>query len=136
MTTGAQIPLPHVHPWNRPFFEGGLAGKLTLQKCRNCGEIVYYPRVACPECLSTEYDWVDLSGRGTVYSYSIVWRPQHPAFLPMVPIVLAAIHLEEGPLIVSNIVNCPEEEVKIGMLVRVVFERVSEHIALPKFQAV
>jgi len=132
--TGGHIPLPHITEWNRPFFEGGLTGKLRLQQCDDCQELMYYPRIACPNCLSMEHHWVDLSGDGTVYSYSIVWRPQHPAFLPMVPIILAAIQLAEGILIVSNIVNSAPEAVRIDMPVRVVFDRVSEQIALPKFE--
>jgi uncharacterized OB-fold protein len=114
----SQIPLPHIYDWNRPFFEGGLDGKLLLQRCQNCGQLVYYPRIACPECLSMDLDWEAMSGRGTVYSYSFVWRPQHPAFLPQVPITLATITLEEGVQMVSN----------------VVFDRIAKRIALPKFE--
>jgi uncharacterized OB-fold protein len=130
------LPLPRLYEWNRPYFQAALAGKLVLQQCRACGQLIYYPRPACPECLSMDYDWVELSGRGTVYSFAIVWRPQHPAFLPRVPITLATIQLDEGPQMVSNIVNCPPERVVIGLPVRVVFERVSEEIALPNFELV
>jgi hypothetical protein len=131
MTT---IPLPRLYEWNRPYFQAAVAGRLELQKCRACGALFYYPRPACPECLAMEYDWVAVSGRGRVYSFAVVWRPQHPAFLDKVPITLATIELAEGPQMVSNVVNCPPERVEIGMPVRVVFERVSDEIALPKFE--
>ena len=130
----AAIPLPRLYDWNRPYFQAALAGRLMLQKCRACGELIYYPRPACPECLAMEYDWTELSGRGTVYSFAVVWRPQHPAFLDRVPITLATVQLDEGPQMVSNVVNCPPERVAIGLRVRVVFERVSEEVALPKFE--
>jgi uncharacterized OB-fold protein len=130
----AQIPLPQIQEWNQPFFEGGLFGELRLQRCRHCGELIYYPRIACPECLSMDYDWEVVSGRGTVYSFSFVWRPQHPAFLAKVPITVAAIRLDEGPMMISNIVHCEPQAVAIGMPVHVVFEQVAENIALPKFE--
>jgi uncharacterized OB-fold protein len=130
------IPLPRLYEWNRPYFQAALAGKLVLQRCRACAALIYYPRPACPECLAMEFDWTELSGRGHVYSFAVVWRPQHPAFLDKVPITLATIELAEGPQMVSNVVNCPPERVEIGMPVRVVFERVSDEIALPKFEPV
>lgn len=130
------IPLPRLYEWNRPYFAAAAAGKFMLQQCRSCGALIYYPRPACPECLSMDYDWVELSGRGVVYAYTIVRRPQHPAFLPRVPFVVATIQLDEGPQMVSNIVNCAPHQVEIGLPVRVVFERVSEGIALPKFELV
>jgi len=133
---GMLIPLPRLYEWNKPYFAAALDGKLMLQKCRSCGALIYYPRPACPECLCMEYNWVELSGRGTVYSFTIVWRPQHPAFLSRVPFTVGTIQLEEGPQMVSNIVNCPPRTVEIGSSVRVVFERVHEDIALPKFELV
>lgn len=130
------FPLPQLYDWNKPFFEGGLTGKLKLQRCSKCGEIIYYPRIACPECLSIDYEWIELSGRGIVYSFSIVWKPGYPAFDPLVPIILAAIKLEEGPMMISNIINCPIERVYINMPVGVVFDKINDNIALPKFQPV
>jgi uncharacterized OB-fold protein len=130
----AAIPLPRLTDWNRPYFRAALEGRLMLQRCRACGECFYYPRPACPECLGMEHDWVELSGRGTVYSFAVVWRPQHPAFLDRVPITLATIQLDDGPQLVSNVVNCPPERVAIGLRVRVVFERVNDEVALPKFE--
>lgn len=75
-----------------------------------------------------------MDGVGTVYTYAIVWRPQHEFFNDSVPIVLATVELVEGPLVVSTVVNCSLESVAIGMRVRVVFDCVSDQIALPKFE--
>jgi hypothetical protein len=90
----------------------------------------------CPKCLSDEYAWEQLSGRGTVYSFAIVWHPQQSAFEADVPIILAVISLAEGPQMVSTVVNCPTHDVRIDMKVRVVFEGITDEIALPKFEPV
>ena len=128
------IPLPTLYPWNRQFFAGGIEGKLRLQRCLQCKELIYYPRMVCPRCLSSDYEWETLSGLGSVYSFAIVWRPKHPAFAEHVPIVLAVVDLREGPQMVSTIVNCPADRVTIGMELAVVFDTIADGIALPKFE--
>ena len=128
-------PLPALYEWNRPFFAGGREGRLLLQRCRACRQLIYYPRIVCPYCLWNEYDWVPLSGRGTVYSFSVVWRPKHPAFDAEVPIVLAAIDLEEGVQIVSSLRGVNHDDAAIDMAVRVVFEQLSDDVFLPRFEA-
>lgn len=127
-------PLPVLQPWNRRYFESGLSGLMVLQRCLACRRLIYYPRSACPHCLSPDYEWEEMKGAGEVYTYSIVWRPQHEFFNDAVPIVLATIRLVEGPLVVSTVVNCPPESIEIGMRVRVVFDRVNDKISLPKFE--
>jgi uncharacterized protein len=130
------IPTPTLHEWNTPFFAGGTLGKLVLQRCLRCHELIYYPRMVCPKCLSPDYEWATLSGLGTVYSFSIVWRPNHPAFADQIPITLAVVDLDEGPQMVTTIIGCPGENVSIGMKVKVVFDAIAEGIALPKFTPV
>jgi uncharacterized OB-fold protein len=132
--TTADFPLPEINDWNRPFFESGFENKLKLQKCQMCSEIIYYPRSACPVCLSTEYKWIELSGRGKVYSYSIVWKPGHPAFDSFTPIILAAIELEEGPMMISNVINCAVDAIHINMPVVATYVQINSTISLPKFQ--
>lgn len=127
-------PLPQLFEWNRPFFEGGLHGRLVLQRCEPCRRLIYYPRIACPYCLSADLRWEQLSGTGTIYSYSVVWRPQHPAFEHEVPIILAVVDLTEGVQMVSTIVGSDPSVIGIGHEVRVVFDTVAEGIALPKFE--
>lgn len=127
------IPVPTLFEWNRPFFAGGTDGKLRLQRCARCRQLIYYPRAVCPFCLSPEYQWETLSGRGTVYSFAIVWRPNHPAFADQIPIILAVVELSEGPQMVTTLVGCPADRVEIGMDVSVVFDTIAEGIALPKF---
>ncbi len=106
-----------------------------LQRCLQCRYLIYYPRMLCPRCFSTDYAWEQLSGDGTVYSFSIVWRPNHPAFAEHIPITLAVVDLREGPQMVATLLTHPADDVHIGMEVRVVFDTVAAGIALPKFVA-
>jgi uncharacterized OB-fold protein len=127
-----RIPLPRPTPVSRPFWEGARRGELLVQKCQDCGNLVHIPHVACTRCLSPNLEWVQSSGKGTVYSYTIVWRPQMPAF--KVPYAVGIIELEEGWHMLSNIIDCPVEDVKVGMPVEVVFQKESEEITLPRFR--
>jgi uncharacterized OB-fold protein len=88
----------------------------------------------CPECHSTEIDWVAAGGRGTVYTFTIVQHPTHPAFADKVPYVVAVVELDEGPRIVTNIKNCAVEDVRGGMHVSIYFEDVAEGFRLPQAQ--
>lgn len=132
MTEGS-VPLPTLSEWNRPFFAAGFHGELKLQRCDQCAKLIYYPRPLCPYCLSASYHWVAMSGEGTIYSFAIVWHPQQRAFDDRVPIVLAIIQLVEGPQMVSTVIRSEPDEMHIGASVRVVFDRVTDEIALPKF---
>lgn len=127
-----QIPLPRPTVVSRPFWDGAKRGALMVQKCRDCGHLVHIPHVACTRCLSENLDWIQSSGRGTVYSYSVVWRPQTPAFKP--PYVVAIIELEEGWHMLSNVIDCAVEDVHVNLPVEVVFQKESDEITLPRFR--
>jgi hypothetical protein len=127
-------PAPVIYDWNREFFRGGIHGQLMLQRCTRCHRLIYYPRILCPHCLCEEYQWVAVTGRGTIYSYSVVWRPLHAAFESQVPIILVIVDLEEQVQMVSTLVQCPVEQATIGMPVTVVFHAISPEVALPKFK--
>ncbi len=127
------VPMPALYPWNRRFFEAGTDGKLMLQRCSACHRLIYYPRMLCPNCLSPDYVWEQLSGRATVYSFAIVWRANHPAFADQLPITLAVVDLLEGAQMVTTLVDCPGGSVEIGMEVRAVFDTIAPGVALPKF---
>lgn len=130
-------PLPKLSAVNAPYFQAAAEGRFQLQRCSSCGRYIYYPRVACPQCLATDgLVWEEVSGRGIICSFTLVHRPQHPAFFEDAPIPLAAIQLEEGPMIISTVVNCPPEAIHIGMPVRVATLRMTPEIGLPKFEPV
>lgn len=127
-------PLPRLTTVSETYWKGARNHKLLIQKCENCGKKIYYPRMVCPKCLSSDLGWVEASGRGKVYSYSVVNRPPSKEFSEDVPYILALVELAEGPKMITNIVGCEPEKVKIGMDVEVVFDDVTEDIALPKFK--
>ena len=132
MTSQAAAPLPEPTELSRPFWEGCRRGELLVQRCRACGHHVFIPEAACTRCLAPDLEWAPSSGRGVVYSYTIVYRPQQPTFA--VPYVAAIVELEEGWHALTNIVGCPPEQVRVGMPVRVHFERRSDEITLPLFR--
>lgn len=126
------IPLPEPSPISQPFWEGCKAGELRYQICRDCNAITMNPSPACSSCFGPNLDWATSAGEGEVYSYTVVWRPQTPAF--EVPYVPAIIELDEGFSLMSAIVGCEVEDVAVGMRVKAVFEEMSEEISLVYFQ--
>jgi uncharacterized protein len=129
-------PLPEITPVNQPFWDGAKAGKLTMQKCKDCGSWVFCPRPVCGDCSSDKLEWVQLSGRGKVFSFTVIREVVGQAlrgFAPDIPYVTAWIDLDEGPRFCSNII-APVDSVKIGMDVQVVFEDTGDGITLPKFK--
>ncbi|GIX29752.1 MAG: hypothetical protein KatS3mg124_0224 [Porticoccaceae bacterium] len=106
-------------PVERPFFEGCRQGVLRLQRCRRCGRLQGYPRTSCAGCWSDDLQWVDASGEGCVVSYTVVRLPLDPALPP--PYVVALVRLEEGPILLGHVLDCPPEAVSVGMAVRAGF---------------
>jgi uncharacterized OB-fold protein len=92
------------------------------------------PSLLCARCLSEKSEWVRLSGRGTVYSWIVIHQSQHPAFNADTPYNVAIVELEEGPRLHTNIVDCPNDRIHIGLPVEVVFEKVSDDISLVRFR--
>jgi hypothetical protein len=107
-----------------PFWRS-IGGKLLVQACEHCGKNFHYPRPLCPFCASTQLNWVECSGRGEVYSFSIVRRSD--------PYVIAFVELAEGPRLLTNIVDCDVDAVRIGDAVSVVFHEVNG-ISVPMFR--
>ena len=132
MTTTPMIPLPVPTVYSKPYWEGCKREELLVQKCQDCGKLTFVPQPACMHCLSSKLEWVKASGRGTVYSYTSVWRPQTPAF--EVPYVVAIIDTDDGYQMMSNIVGCEPAQVEVGMRVEVEFRPMSETITLPYFR--
>jgi hypothetical protein len=123
--------LPAITTLTRPFWDAAASGRLLLPRCNACGRHFFRPEVACTHCFATDWQWVPASGRGTLYSYSVVHRAPAPGFV--VPLVLAVVELDEGPAMFSNLVGCAELDIRIGMALAVRFERVAEAICLPRF---
>ena len=131
-------PLPVVTQDSRPFWEAAWRGELVMNRCTECNEIVLLQKplgeTGCPVHGDRHMEWTLVSGKGTVYSFVIFHRPFLPSFAPNVPYNVSIIELDEGPLFISSVVECPNDEIRIGMPVEVVFDPVTEEIALPKFR--
>lgn len=127
-------PLPQPTPETQHFWDGTKAGKLLLQRCRDCGTPYFPPRPQCPETGSRDVEVFEASGRGTLLSYVINHR-RHPSFDG--PYAIALVKLEEGPTMMSNIVDCPQtpEALVLDMPLEVTFEDHGD-IAIPLFRPV
>jgi uncharacterized OB-fold protein len=132
--TSYEKPVPVPDEASRPFFEGARHHQLMLQRCTACGRWLWPVKSRCPHCWSPDLTWAAASGRGSLYSFTVVHQVVHPAFAAAVPYIIAAIDLEEGVRIISNIVDCPHDELRIGMPLTVTFEEVSAAVTLPKFR--
>ncbi|RMD83941.1 MAG: Zn-ribbon domain-containing OB-fold protein [Candidatus Dadabacteria bacterium] len=108
------------------------AGELTIQRCKQCGTLRHPPRPMCWKCHSLEWDYIVSSGKGKIYSYVVIHRPQFPGY--EYPLVVAVIDLEEGTRIVSNVVGVDPKEVRSGMPVVVSIEQVDDELKLPLFR--
>lgn len=128
-------PLPKIDALNRPFWEAAQQHRLVVQCCPACGDMRFPPSPVCPKCLSAEQTWKDASGRGTLQSWVEFHRAYWPGFTPELPYKVCLVQLEEGPLLVSNLVG-PDAGAKLGAAVQVVFEPATEAVTLPKFRLV
>ncbi len=127
-------PLPVITNENRPFWEGCRQGKLVLQYCPQCQRYQFYPRLYCMHCGYTTLQWAEVSGRGVIYSYTIIHQNKSPEFVNDTPYNLAIVQLEEGPRMLSNIVDIDAANLRVDLPVTVVFNLVSDTISLPRFR--
>ena len=119
MTLPARAAQPNSE--NLRFFEGAVQGCLVLPRCYDCDFVIWFPREICPECGSQDVDWFEASGKGSVYSFTVTRRIPG-SWGKATPFVLAYVELEEGPRVMTNIVDCDPEQVAIGDSVEAVFE--------------
>src|SRR6476659_5698198 len=124
------LPNPLHQETSRPFWEGARRHELMLPRCTRCDRVFFYPREVCPFCLSSEIDWVQVSGRGHLHSYTVIHQPANPAFQADVPYIYAMVQLDEGPKIISNLVGCPPEDARIDMPVVAVYDDVTPEVTL------
>ncbi len=129
-------PLPRVDEESRGWWEALARHELYVQRCRDCGTLRLPPRALCTSCLSSAVEWQRATGRGTVYSFTVTHQNQAPGFRESLPYVLAIVELAEGPRIMTNVVECPVDQVRIGMPVEVAYDDVTPEITLAKFRPV
>ena len=111
-------------------------GELSYLRCRNCGAIVFYPRQHCTSCFSSDLEWQVASGRGTIYTFSVVRQSYHPFFRNIAPYAVAWIDLEEGPRLLSNVIGVDDPgTLEVGQAVELEWET-HEELAIPLFRPV
>ncbi|MDJ0466614.1 Zn-ribbon domain-containing OB-fold protein [Streptomyces sp. H27-C3] len=126
---------PDIDAFTRPYWEAAAQGNLLLRRCLTCAKAHHYPREFCPSCWSEDVGWEPASGRATLYTWSVVRRNDLPPFGERVPYVAAVVDLAEGPRMMTEVVDCEEADLRIGMELEVVFrEGEAEGYAVPVFR--
>ena len=138
MTTDARYPMPKPQPdaTTQFFWDGVNEGRLMILQCQDCGHYIHWPKPICTKCLSDNLAPNQVSGRGAVYSFGVSMQAFHPGFADKIPFVLAVVELEEQKnlKLVTNITDCDEGSVSVGMPVEVAFTEVDEGLTLPLFK--
>ncbi len=133
ITDAVAKPQPQISPGAEPFWEHAKRDELFLPFCEGCQKPFYYPRRWCPNCFSQNLSWRKMTGRGEVYSFSVIHQSPLPSYQQDVPYVLAIIELEEGPRMMTNVLECNVDAVHVGMAVEVIFE-VRGAMKIPQFR--
>jgi uncharacterized OB-fold protein len=115
------------------FWQGAREEKLLIKHCLDCGAYHYYPRPFCPKCWSPNVEWFEASGDATLYTWSVIYNNDQPPFRDRVPYVAAAVDLAEGPRMMTNVINCEFDDLRVGMPLRVVFTAISDEYTIPQF---
>ena len=126
--------LPQPTPISEPYWQGCREGKLLLQQCDACEAFQFYPRVLCSACGHRVLSWREASGRGRVASFTVVRKPVSSDY--PTPSIIALIDLEEGPRMMSSLVDVEPDNVAVNAAVTVDFSDWSEGVAMPVFRVV
>lgn len=127
-----RVPGPITTEVSRPFWASAANGKFKIQHCDSCDHWVFYPRSHCPHCWSPKLNWLDASGRGCLKSFSVVHRPGHPGWLAVTPYIVALVKLDEGPTILTTLIDVDEGDLRIGTILEVALISIGDH-TLPMF---
>ena len=128
------LPVPMANADGQRYWASARDGKLSLQRCALCQTFRFPPGYSCRKCGSTDAEWVSVSGRGTIYSFTIVRRGPTPEFASITPYILALVELDEGPRILSHLVEDELEQIAIGDRVEVVFKERRDGVKIPEFK--
>ena len=127
-------PLPRRDDVNGEFYDHCRNHELRFQRCGDCGSWRHMPRESCRNCGSLEWSWERSSGKGTIYTWTVIHRALHPGFNNELPYAAVVIELDEGVRLVSHVVDVPVEALEVGVPVEVFFEDVTDEVTLPKFR--
>ena len=136
MTIESATPRPTPEPdeLTAPYFEAAARGVLVIERCKACGSYMAPGVSLCTECLSEDLEWVEASGRATLFTFGVMHQPYHPAFYHRLPYNLAEVELAEGPRLNTVIAGVSNEDLRVGMPLVVTFERVGDGVAIPEFR--
>jgi uncharacterized OB-fold protein len=125
-TKQRKIPFSPNNPESMPFWKAAAEGKFIVRKCNACNKIHWYPRAICPFCFSDNVEWVTTTGRGKIYSFSVMRRAPEPY-------TIAYVTLEEGVTMLTNLVDCDFDALKIGQAVKLIFKPSESGFPVPMF---
>jgi len=136
--TNSPKPLPAIDDLTRPFWQAAARQQLMIQRCQECNYFNHPPRPLCDACLSQRLEFVPVSGRGTVYSYTIMHQPNIAGFEKEVPYINILVELDEQPrlFMVSYLPMVEQSKIRIGGRVEVTFEKINDEVTLPQFRLV
>jgi len=134
MTVKPSKPKPRPAPESLPYWETAKEHRLALPHCDDCAQFWFPPSRTCPHCLSMNFAFKSVSGRGKVFSFVTFHRVYRPAFAEDVPYVVALVELDEGPRLLTNILGVSPDEVRCEMAVEVVFDDYDADVSIPKFK--
>lgn len=126
-------PVPQIEPEAAPYWESLRKHAMAVQRCTRCEAFRFPPSTHCPRCLSDATEWTAVSGRGTVWASVTLHRAYHPAYAGEVPYNIAIVELAESARVWTNVVECPPEDVRVGMPVRVRYDDVTPELTLARF---
>jgi uncharacterized protein len=126
--------LPTADAETEPFWTAARGGRLVVRRCNACGDAHFYPRRFCPACWSDDVEWETAGGGATLYTWSVVHSNDLPPFGDRVPYVAAVVDLDEGPRMMTNVVDCDPETLTIGMRLSVAFEQRTDDVTVPVFR--
>lgn len=130
-----RVPGPTTIPLTAPFWDAASDGRLLIQRCAACGRAVFYPREICPHCWSGQLEWEEASGLGRLKSFSTIWKPGHPGWLPVAPYVVGLVELDEGPTMLSHILAVAQQGPKVGDRMRLAPSNIGGRV-LPAFEII
>jgi uncharacterized protein len=125
---------PEITPLDAPFWDALRRHELLVQQCATCGRLRFVPTELCPHCFSPAATWSAVSGRGRVYTFSVVHRAPTPLYQAEAPYALAYVELDEGPRMPARLVDVDPATVEVGMPVEVVFDDVDDDLTLYRFR--
>jgi uncharacterized protein len=127
--------LPDPDHASRHYWQRAADGQLVLQRCTECDRFQFYPRSLCTSCAGVP-EWVDAAGRGTLYTYTVIRQNRSKAFAALSPYAVGIVELDEGVRMMSNIVDCDVEALRVGMPVEVVIVKAADDVGLPFWRPV